>query len=42
MPNLNILSSHALIRSASQLVPPVTFLRDRYFPTKKLPTFLAR
>ena len=31
--NLNILSSHALIRSASQLVRPVTFLRDRYFPT---------
>lgn len=31
--NLNILSSHALIRSASQLVKPVTFLRDRYFPT---------
>lgn len=35
MPNLNILSSHALIRSASQLVPPVTFLRDRYFPTNE-------
>jgi len=33
MANLNILSSHALIRSASQLVRPVTFLRDRYFPT---------
>ncbi len=33
MPTLNILSSHALIRSASQLVRPVTFLRDRYFPT---------
>ena len=31
--NINILSSHALIRSASQLVRPVTFLRDRYFPT---------
>lgn len=30
---LDILSSHALIRSASQLVRPVTFLRDRYFPT---------
>ncbi len=33
MATLNILSSHALIRSASQLVRPVTFLRDRYFPT---------
>lgn len=32
MPNLNILSTHALIRSANQLVRPVTFLRDRYFP----------
>ena len=31
--NLNILSSHALVRSASQLVRPKTFLRDRYFPT---------
>jgi len=31
--NINILSSHALIRSAEQLVPPKTFLRDRYFPT---------
>lgn len=33
MPTINILSTHALIRSASQLVRPMTFLRDRYFPT---------
>lgn len=33
MATLNILSTHALIRSANQLVRPVTFLRDRYFPT---------